>query len=331
MEKIPQILMDEKVREVLKKAIEAHQRAIEKYGDSNLGFEWYEVQAAPQLLNKLVREGFLVVSYKSNKSTMYKVVDPKSLAIMIEQVEQMIREGEVEAEYGPIEIPPDLFSIIVGHDDVKEVINRSLQSENPVHILLHGSIASAKTMFLEELARLPKSRFVVGSSLTKAGLIEVLFEDKPRFLIIDELDKIETEDNLAALLSLMERGIVTETKYRRHRSLTLKTTVFASANRLERIPAELLSRFLKLYFRDYTPQEFIEVTVDVLTKREKVSPQVAFHIGEKVLRELGSKDVRDCVKISRLLKQKTIEEVDGLVELLKKRSSTSSFSSGRYY
>jgi Holliday junction DNA helicase RuvB len=331
MEKIPQILMDEKVREVLKKAIEAHQRAIEKYGDSNLGFEWYEVQAAPQLLNKLVREGFLVVSYKSNKSTMYKVVDPKSLAIMIEQAEQLIREGEVEAEYGPIEIPQDLFSIIVGHDDVKEVINRSLQSESPVHILLHGSIASAKTMFLEELARLPKSRFVVGSSLTKAGLIEVLFEDKPRFLIIDELDKIETEDNLAALLSLMERGIVTETKYRRHRSLTLKTTVFASANRLERIPAELLSRFLKLYFRDYTPQEFIEVTVDVLTKREKVSPQVAFHIGEKVLRELGSKDVRDCVKIARLLKQKTIEEVDGLVELLKKRSSTSSFSSGRYY
>jgi Holliday junction DNA helicase RuvB len=331
MEKIPQILMDEKVREVLKKAIEAHQRAIEKYGDSNLGFEWYEVQAAPQLLNKLVREGFLVVSYKSNKSTMYKVVDPKSLAIMIEQVEQLIREGEVEAEYGPIEIPPDLFSIIVGHDDVKEVINRSLQSESPVHILLHGSIASAKTMFLEELARLPKSRFVVGSSLTKAGLIEVLFEDKPRFLIIDELDKIETEDNLAALLSLMERGIVTETKYRRHRSLTLKTTVFASANRVERIPPELLSRFLKLYFRDYTPQEFIEVTVDVLTKREKISPQVAFHIGEKVLRELGSKDVRDCVKISRLLKQKTIEEVDGLVELLKKRSSTSGFSSGRYY
>jgi Holliday junction DNA helicase RuvB len=331
MEKIPQILMDEKVREVLKKAIEAHQRATEKYGDSNLGFEWYEVQAAPQLLNKLVREGFLVVSYKSNKSTMYKVVDPKSLAIMIEQVEQMIREGEVEAEYGPVEIPQDLFSIIVGHDDVKEVINRSLQSENPVHILLHGSIASAKTMFLEELARLPKSRFVVGSSLTKAGLIEVLFEDKPRFLIIDELDKIDTEDNLAALLSLMERGIVTETKYRRHRSLTLKTTVFASANRVERIPPELLSRFLKLYFRDYTPQEFIEVTVDVLTKREKVSPQVAFHIGEKVLKELGSKDVRDCVKISRLLKQKTIEEVDGLVELLKKRSSTSNFSSGRYY
>jgi Holliday junction DNA helicase RuvB len=330
MEKIPQILMDEKVREVLKKAIEAHKRAIEKYGDSNLGFEWYEVQAAPQLLNKLVREGFLVVSYKSNKSTMYKVVDPKSLAIMIEQVEQMIREGEVEAEYGPVEIPPDLFSIIVGHDDVKEVINRSIQSESPVHILLHGSIASAKTMFLEELARLPKSRFVVGSSLTKAGLIEVLFEDKPRFLIIDELDKIETEDNLAALLSLMERGIVTETKYRRHRSLTLKTTVFASANRIDRIPPELLSRFLKLYFRDYTPQEFIEVTVDVLTKREKVSPQVAFHIGEKVLRELGSKDVRDCVKIARLLKQKTIEEVDGLVELLKKRSSTSNFSSGRY-
>ena len=324
MKGIPDILQNEEVREVLKRCIDVSNR---KSGENPyLGFEWYEVQASPQMLNKLVRLGFLEVSYKSNKSTMYKVINPTSLAIMIQQAEEMGREVEAEDEH--VEIPGDLFNIIVGHDDVKEIVYRSLSTENPVHILLHGSIASAKTMFLEELSRLPRSRFVVGSSLTKAGLIEVLFEDRPRFLIIDELDKIETEDNLAALLSLMERGIVTETKYRRHRSITLKTKVFASANRIERIPPELLSRFLRLYFRDYTPDEFVNVTVDVLTRREGISTQVAYHIGQKVMRELGSKDVRDCVKIARLLKEKTVEEVDGLLELLKKRSSSSGYSSG---
>jgi len=320
--KIPRILFDEEIRDVLKRCIEIHNELAKTHRENYLGFEWYEVQASPQLLNGLVREGFLIVSYKSNRSTMYKVVNPAALAIMIEQAERMLEDEGLEHEEEKVEVPGDLFGIIVGHEDVKDVIYRSLASESPVHILLHGSIASAKTMFLEELSRLPRSRFVVGSSLTKAGIIEVLFEDRPRFLIIDELDKIDTEDNLSALLSLMERGIVTETKYRRHRSITLKTTVFASANRIDRIPPELLSRFLCLYFRDYTPDEFIKVTTHVLTRREKVSDQVAHYIGLKVLRELDSRDVRDCVKIARLLREKTVGEVDMLVQLIVDRKTS---------
>ncbi len=236
MTKIPRILFDGEIRDVLKRCIEIHNELAKTYRENYLGFEWYKVNASPQLLNRLVREGFLSVSYKSNRSTMYKVVNPAALAMMIEQAEHMMEDEGLAHEEEKVEIPSDLFGIIVGHEDVKEVIYRSLASESPVHILLHGSIASAKTMFLEELSKLPRSRFVVGSSLTKAGIIEVLFEDRPRFLIVDELDKIDTEDNLSALLSLMERGIVTETKYRRHRSITLKTTVFASANRIDRIP-----------------------------------------------------------------------------------------------
>ncbi|GAH36784.1 unnamed protein product, partial [marine sediment metagenome] len=58
-----------------------------------------------------------------------------------------IEEGEEEGE-----IPDDLFDFILGHDDVKDVFWKSLNSEEPVHILLVGPPSSSKTMFAGELA-----------------------------------------------------------------------------------------------------------------------------------------------------------------------------------
>ncbi|GAH37742.1 unnamed protein product, partial [marine sediment metagenome] len=79
---------------------------------------------------------------------------------------------------------------------------------------------------------------------------------------------IDDQANLAGLLSLMERGLITETKYKRHRQMKLKCWVFASANRITRIPEELMSRFVTLKFKPYSDIEFMDVCVNVLTKRE---------------------------------------------------------------
>ncbi|MEM2233729.1 MAG: AAA family ATPase [Nitrososphaerota archaeon] len=314
--KILEALGDGEVREILRKALQIQERELSrgKSYEDWLGFEWYEVGAAPQTLNKLVRLGLLEIGYKSNKATHYKIPDPARVVQLLEEAER----GEVQVE-AVREIPPDLFSIIVGHGDVKEILWRSIRSNGTVHVLLHGSPASAKSLFLEELSRLPNSRFVLGSSLTKAGLIQVLFDNRPRYLIIDEIDKISDEDNLSALLSLMERGIVVETKYNRQRSIRLTTTVFAAANRIEVLPPELLSRFVRLRFRDYMPDEFMEVVRVVLTEREKVPPPLAIYIGEKVLRELASRDPRDAVKVARLMSEQTKEEVDRVIEILVRR------------
>ncbi|MEM2068412.1 MAG: AAA family ATPase [Nitrososphaerota archaeon] len=305
--------------DVLKRCLEVQKSSMEKHGyksvEEYLGFEWWQVKASPQLLNKLVRIGILEVGYKSNKATCYRIPDPEGLMVMIEEASS----GEIEAPSEAGEIPRDLFSIIVGHDDVKEILFRSITSSSKVHILLHGSPASAKSLFLEELSRIPGSRFVLGSSLSKAGLLEILFEEKPRYLIIDEIDKIDGEENLSALLSLMERGRVVEAKYRRHRSIDLRTTVYAACNRVEALPPELLSRFLRLRFRDYTPDEFMDVVRIVLSEREKVQPQLAIYIGEKVLRELVSRDPRDAIKVARLLTEPTRDEVDRIVEIIKSR------------
>ena len=80
------------------------------------------------------------------------------------------------------------FEEIVGHVDTKQIFVKAILSKRPVHILLLGSPGSAKTMFLTEIMREHKAYyFVVGSNTTKAGLVNQLFERRPKFLLIDEL------------------------------------------------------------------------------------------------------------------------------------------------
>lgn len=279
------------------------------------GFAWHDVHGDPRTLNSLVTRKLLNIVFKSNKYTGYRLADREAM-------EQGLEEWETNTQpvlKEPEEIPPDLFSVIVSHQDKKEILNRSIRSERPVHDLLWGGPASAKTLFLEELARLPKAHFIMGSNLSAAGIFDTLFNERPRFLILDELDKIEDSGNLSALLSLMERGRITETKYHRHRTLILKTWVFAGANSIVRLPTELLSRFTKLHFKDYTPEEFLEVSTVVLTEREGANEALALYVAKKALEELRSRDVRDCVRVARLLKQQSKEEVDHIIEMLKKQ------------
>ena len=75
------------------------------------------------------------------------------------------------------------FENIVGHSDMKLIFNKAILSDRPIHILLVGKPGSAKTMFLSEIMRRFKtSLFVVGSNTTKAGMINQLFERRPKFV-----------------------------------------------------------------------------------------------------------------------------------------------------
>jgi len=282
--------------------------------DKYHGFAWHEVFGDPRTLNSLVTRRILKIVFKSNKYVAYRALDLKAMEKALADFEGSFIQEEVAES-----IPSNLFEVVIGHKDKKDLILRGLQSKKPVHYLLWGSVASAKTLMLEELARLPRSRLILGSALTRAGIFDVLFNERPRYLIIDEMEKIDSIENLSALLSLMERGFVTETKYRRHRTIRLKTWVFGSANDITRLPRELLSRFTLLRFRDYTPEEFYEVTVNVLSQREGISDRLALYIAEKVLKILQSRDVRDAIKCARLLKEHTKEDVDHVIQVLAKQ------------
>jgi Holliday junction DNA helicase RuvB len=127
------------------------------------------------------------------------------------------------------------------------------------------------------------SYFVVGSNTTKAGLLNQLFERKPRFLLIDELEKMGVTDQ-TSLLHLMETGIISETKIKKTRQMELTSWVFATANSCHKIIEPLLSRFVVLEMPEYTFEQFTEIAVRRLTK-EKVDKQVASVIAERVWNE----------------------------------------------
>ena len=93
------------------------------------------------------------------------------------------------------EIKPEaLFESIVGFSDVKRLFQLSLSSEKPVHILLVGPPASAKTLFMVECMRLERSYFTLGSHSTKSCMIDYLFAKRPRYLIVDEIEHMPMKD-----------------------------------------------------------------------------------------------------------------------------------------
>jgi Holliday junction DNA helicase RuvB len=215
------------------------------------------------------------------------------------------------------------FENIIGYGDIKLILNKAILSRKPVHVLLVGKPGTAKTMFLTEMMRsLKNSYFIVGSNTTKAGLVNQLFEKEPKFLLIDELDKMNGNDQVS-LLHLMETGIISETKVKKTRQFELESSVFASANNRERIIEPLLSRFLVLEVPEYTFEEFARIAVSRLGK-EKIDIYTAAFIAKKVWHELGSRDVRNVIKVARLVDN--IEDVSLVVKILKKRVSVSQCS-----
>jgi Holliday junction DNA helicase RuvB len=206
-----------------------------------------------------------------------------------------------------------LFESIVGYSDVKRLFQLSLSSEKPVHLLLVGPPASAKTLFMVECMRLERSYFTLGSHSTKSGMIDYLFDKRPRYLIVDEIEHMPMKDQ-TALLSLMETGILAETKFQKTRNTHLKTWVFATSNATDRMLTPLLSRFVVLHFKQYSFGSFQEVCTHILG-REGVTPDVAAAIAESVWTKLKSKDIRDCIKIGRLAKTK--EDVEWIAQTLR--------------
>jgi len=301
---------DYEAREILEKALEWEEKNKEKLEElKNLGFQWHDIGVWPQKLNKLVTLGILRVTYKSRSFTEYRLVDRECVRKALE----LVKEASEILSESPIEIPDDLFSCIIGYDDIKKLMLKALREEVRVHFLLVGDPATAKSLFLEELERIG-GRYYLGSSTSKAGLIDVLVNEKPKLLLIDELDKMNKED-MAVLLSLMESGKVVECKFGKRREANLDTIVVAAANNIARIPRELISRFAVFRFSPYNLQQFVEVCKGILVK-EGVSKELAEYIAKAVFKYRP--DIREAVRVARLAKTK--EEVDEIVNIFRKHS-----------
>jgi MoxR-like ATPase len=206
---------------------------------------------------------------------------------------------------------------IIGFEDVKNLFYRAISADKPVHLLLVGPPASGKSLFMTSLtSKLDRSFYAVGNSSTKCGIFDYLFEHRPRYLIIDEIEKMNKKDQ-TSLLNLMESGIITELKHRQQRSTQLKTWVFASCNSTDKLLSPLLTRFQAIHFKPYTEEEFVDITVKILDKEEGIDDDVAAVIAKEVFNRLNSANIRECVRIARLTKN-DISKVGSVIDTFEK-------------
>lgn len=274
--------------------------------DYRMGWSWRHVRIWPSTLSRLFKDGYLENVFRSNSYTGYRLSDAaKTLMAGAEPEEIDQTTNEPIATSG-------LFEDIVGHEDVKELLAACLLAEKPVHVLLAGPPALAKSLFLWDIERAAGNRalWLVGSATSKAGLWDVIAEKQPEILLIDELDKMNAADT-AALLSLMEGGRLVRAKRGRELNIHNQLRVVAASNRLSMLSPELRSRFAIRMLTAYSRGDYIIVVRCVLARREGLQQEVA----DEVARRLDgiSQDVRDAIRVARLTPQLGI---DRAIELL---------------
>ena len=266
-----------------------------------VGWSWRHVRIWPATLSRLFKDGYLDNVFRSNSYTGYRLSELGKKIVAgtePEEIEQATSE--------PIPID-SLFEDIIGHDEVKELLAACLLAEKPVHVLLAGPPALAKSLFLWDIERAAGERaiWLVGSATSKAGLWDVVAERQPQILLIDELDKMNAVDT-AALLSMMEGGRLVRAKRGRELNLSNQLRVVAASNRIGILSPELKSRFAIRKLVAYSRSDYLAVVRGVLARREGLDQELA----DEVARRLDgvSQDVRDAIRVARLAPQLGIDK-----------------------
>jgi len=268
-----------------------------------MGWSWRHVRVWPATLNRLFKDGYLENVFRSNSYTGYR---------LSELGKAMVAGGQDKDTDGTpqnqeLALPDSIFEDIIGHGDVKELLIACLMAEKPVHVLLAGPPALAKTLFLWDIERVAGERaiWLVGSATSKAGLWDLVAERHPQVILIDELDKMNASDT-AALLSMMEGGRLVRAKRGRELDLFNPLRIVAASNRLHMLSPELRSRFAIRQMNPYRRPEYLTVVRGVLVRRENLEEELAGEIARRL--DGLSQDVRDAVRVARLAPQLGVEK-----------------------
>ncbi len=190
------------------------------------------------------------------------------------------------------------FSSIIGYNDIKNIINRALDSEDNLNIMFLGPSSSAKTQFLMEIMKVCKDAEYFDCTNTTSKILDMLEQKKPKIILLDEIEKMSRPFQ-NQLLGFLESGHIKVTQMRRNYDFQIKgCKVFATANESSRLSSPLASRFRKLHLSKYTKEEFVQVAVKVCPKLLRDTTEM---IGEEVYKVDGS--IRDVISISHLIRK----------------------------
>lgn len=215
---------------------------------------------------------------------------------------------------------------VIGLESVKRQLRRivNVKGNKKIHCLIIGQAGLSKTHILKCLEKeltvqQAKVKYIDSSTASRSGIFDVLFEGNYSFCIADELDKLPI-DQQYGLLTLAESGLLQQTTSRKRREKHVKNlTIIAAGNYIDKIVQPLLTRFLVLYVKPYSQDEFIRICTEMLVKRFELKPELAKYIAHKTLEyKKGNPNMRDSVRIALLVQTNPcFEEVDRVIEDLR--------------
>ena len=121
------------------------------------------------------------------------------------------------------------FGNIEGYDDIKYLVRRVLGSDENYNLLFCGPPSSAKTLFLLGILECRKGVYFDGSNTT-SRILNVLEEERPKVICIDELDKMSSQFQ-NRLLNFLESGRIKVDQIKCSYDFEIKgVKVFATCN-----------------------------------------------------------------------------------------------------
>jgi len=114
---------------------------------------------------------------------------------------KMFSKSKLSTVFSHLDTREDkLFPDVYGCENIKKLFRMALGSDHNCSILLTGPPATAKTLLLQSLMKLKESYFIDCSNATKSGIVDYVFEHKPKYLLLDELDKLSRKDQQIRIL-----------------------------------------------------------------------------------------------------------------------------------
>lgn len=292
-------------REVLTTIINAMEQQHDTYNN--------EAPTKVNVRNLRVNPGNL--AYLKRKRLMYKPVNTNTYKVweftnkeMVDQALQQVsppQEQERMKETQPVGKVDlsELDKLIEVRDvdaRIKKVMRKAVTKPG-IHIAFVGPPGTGKSLIAGVIENLPRSLRVPGTDVTRASLRDDLVDKRPRFLVFDEMDKVQgtnAMDAVQLLSRVMEEQVLSVQVTGKETTVNLPLNLFAFGNTYN-FPSNIKDRFLPLYMREYTEDEFRELILTAFPKYEGINKELAEAVLEESLRR-GMKSYRKCRSIAKI-------------------------------
>jgi Holliday junction DNA helicase RuvB len=197
----------------------------------------------------------------------------------------------------------NLFKEVYSYNDLKINLYRAVESENNVNVLLIGPPATSKTLFIRCLyENLKNCVYIDVANASGRGIIDNLSSNRnTKYILLDEIDKLKKNEQ-SILFNLLETGEVNvNLKSEKIKFKMNNPIVFGTSNSKERLTKPLFSRFQSYFLPEYTDEEFILVSENLLESKFHFSSSVSDMIAQRLL-SFDSKDIRKVLQIAKLIK-----------------------------